>query len=214
MSRRSSNPVVLSFHDSLLRLSDIELLSGHSWLNDSIISFYFEYLEINHFRKDPILLFVQPQVTQCIKLSPSAEVNVFLEPLMSNRCRFIFFALNDNEQTEVSGGSHWSLLVVSRPERMVFHFDSSKGTNCQQAMEFGAKVLRYFGVSSYGFREPLCLQQSNGYDCGIHVLCNAENVADFACRNQQIDGCTALKEEIVQSKRRNMLNLISNLTKG
>ncbi|KAK5641914.1 hypothetical protein RI129_010461 [Pyrocoelia pectoralis] len=213
MSRRGSNPVVLNFHESLLRLSDIELLNGHCWLNDSVISFYFEYLEISRYRKNPALLFVPPQVTQCIKLSPSTEVSVFLEPLISNRCRFIFFALNDNEQTEVSGGSHWSLLVFSEPERMVFHFDSSKGSNCEQAMEFGAKLLRYLRLSSYGFREPLCLQQSNGYDCGIHVMCNAENIADFASKHQKVEGCSVLKEDIVQSKRHNLLNLITNLAK-
>ncbi|KAK4873936.1 hypothetical protein RN001_013296 [Aquatica leii] len=61
MSHRTSNPVILSFHESLLRLSDIDLLRGPCWLNDSIISFYFEYLEVNRFRKNPLLVFVHPQ---------------------------------------------------------------------------------------------------------------------------------------------------------
>ena len=33
---------VLSFHDSLLRQSDVALLDGTNWLNDKIIGFYFE----------------------------------------------------------------------------------------------------------------------------------------------------------------------------
>lgn len=46
MSRQSatggSDEVVLSFHDSLLRRSDVELLRGCGWLNDRLIGFYFE----------------------------------------------------------------------------------------------------------------------------------------------------------------------------
>lgn len=36
------DPVVLSFHDSSLRESDVSLLEGSNWLNDRIIGFYFE----------------------------------------------------------------------------------------------------------------------------------------------------------------------------
>lgn len=56
------NPVVLNFHESLLRLSDVELLAGPCWLNDTVISFYFEYLEVRKFKGNPVLLFVPPQV--------------------------------------------------------------------------------------------------------------------------------------------------------
>lgn len=33
---------VLSYHDSLLRQSDVSLLDAPNWLNDKIIAFYFE----------------------------------------------------------------------------------------------------------------------------------------------------------------------------
>ena len=36
------DPVVLSFHDSCLRQSDMNLLSGTHWLNDKLIGFAFE----------------------------------------------------------------------------------------------------------------------------------------------------------------------------
>ncbi|KAF2893612.1 hypothetical protein ILUMI_12561 [Ignelater luminosus] len=212
MSRNYTNPVVLSFHESLLRVSDIELLRGPCWLNDTVISFYFEYLEKKRFKNNPFLLFVPPQVTQCIKITPSSEISVFLSPLIAQPRRFIFFALNDNEQTEVSGGSHWSLLVFSYPEKMIFHFDSSKGTNQDQAVDFGEKLLRYFGLPTYGcFSEPMCLQQTNGYDCGIHVLCNAENIADHASRYRRIEGCPVVDRESVLTKRSEILDLISSL---
>ena len=36
------DPIVLSFQDSLLRQSDVELLDGNRWLNDKLIGFAFE----------------------------------------------------------------------------------------------------------------------------------------------------------------------------
>lgn len=38
----SADQIVLSFYDSLLRRSDVELLQNCGWLNDRIIAFYFE----------------------------------------------------------------------------------------------------------------------------------------------------------------------------
>lgn len=111
----NSNLTVLSYNESLLRKSDVDLLKGPHWLNDTIISFYFEYLETEFFKGNDSFLFVSPEVTQCIKISPQGELHVFLNPLLEEKNpKFIFFALNDNEQTEYSGGSHWSLLAYSR----------------------------------------------------------------------------------------------------
>lgn len=155
-----------------------------------------------------------PQVTQCVKVMPSAEISVFLGPLDSGTRDFIFFALNDNEQTEVSGGTHWSLLVFSYPERKVFHFDSSRGTNRNQAAELGNKILKYFGVQAFdAILEPHCLQQNNGYDCGVHVLSQCELLATHAAKHRRIEGCPPLEREAVRSKREDILNLINVLRK-
>lgn len=206
------NPVVLSFHESLLRKADVDILRGPSWLNDTIISFYFEYLEKKKFRNNPWILFISPEVTQCVKISPENEIGIFLKPLNAHNKNFIFFALNDNEQTEYSGGSHWSLLVFSHHEQVVYHFDSSRGANHSQAVEFGEKILRYFGLVERGsFVEASCLQQRNGYDCGIHVLCNAEQIAEFVSKYNKIEGCPSIDTDQVSTKRSFILDLIANL---
>jgi sentrin-specific protease 8 len=36
------DPIVLSYHNSLLRKSDVALLEEPNWLNDKVIGFYFE----------------------------------------------------------------------------------------------------------------------------------------------------------------------------
>lgn len=41
-SSTRQDKVLLSYHDSLLRESDVDLLKGSDWINDKIIGFYFE----------------------------------------------------------------------------------------------------------------------------------------------------------------------------
>lgn len=136
--------VVLSFYEILLRESDVALLTGPYWLNDTIISFYFEYLEKVMFNNASELLFVSPEVTQCIKMVPADEIGTFLEPLDIARKNFLFFALNDNDSPDTAGGSHWSLLVYSNPEVCFYHLDSSKGHNHNVAWEFASHLMSYF----------------------------------------------------------------------
>ncbi|KAG5895421.1 hypothetical protein JTB14_037580 [Gonioctena quinquepunctata] len=209
----SKNATVLSYNESLLRESDVDLLKGPYWLNDTIISFYFEYLQTDLFGHNTFLLFVPPEVTQCIKVCPERELSVFLGPLLSEARRdFIFFALNDNELTDSSGGSHWSLLVFSRPERMFFHYDSSSSINESQAVEFAEKILKYFSLPFQGkFENVPCLQQNNGYDCGVHVLCNTEQLASYAAHYRRIRGCPKLVYDNVVAKRWEILEIIEKL---
>lgn len=205
------NPVVLNFYESLLRRSDVELLRGPHWLNDSIISFFFEYLERLKFSKYTNFLFISPEVTQCIKVTPDNEIGVFLNPLNAHVKDFIFFALNDNEQIDHSGGSHWSLLVLSQPEQLIFHYDSSKGANQDQAVYLSKKLIKFMGMKTYSSHiEGSCLQQRNGYDCGIHLLCNTELLADFASKYLKINDCPLVQNgyEYIESSRSRLLDLI------
>lgn len=49
--------IILSYHDSCLYQSDLMILeTDTAWLNDRVISFYFEYLQKDVFDNDKILL--------------------------------------------------------------------------------------------------------------------------------------------------------------
>lgn len=208
----NQDKIVLSFHETLLRESDVDILRGPRWLNDTLISFYFEYLETVRFKDYPSILFVSPEVTQCIKVISPSEMSIFFNPLYASKKDFIFFALNDNEQADCSGGSHWSLLVFSRPEKVLFHFDSHAGSNYYQARELGNKLLKYFQIPSQASMiEPDTLQQTNGYDCGVHVLCNTELVAVYASLYRKITGCGMIDKLKVLHKRTELLELIYDL---
>ncbi|CAF4931061.1 unnamed protein product [Pieris macdunnoughi] len=207
--------VVLSFHETLLHQSDVDLLNGPYWLNDTIISFYFEYLEKVLFSDVNDILFVSPEVTQCIKMVTTDEIKIFLEPLNIDSKKFVFFALNDNSSPDTAGGMHWSLLVYSKIENCFFHLDSSSGINHDVAWDFASHLMTYFCRGDLiNFVDKECVQQSNGYDCGVHVICNTERLAEYARSHRQISSCDMTFSINTTAKRKDIISIIQNLASG
>lgn len=215
-SEKDGNPVVLSYNNSLLRKKDVELLKGPYWINDTIIGFYFEYLDettTNSVVKE--LLFVSPELTQLLKLTASSDYGMLLGSINAKSSSFVFFPLNNCDSRESAGGSHWSLLVYSKPEKTCFHFDSSKGLNSDVAKDFAKSITDYFcpdGLWSY--LEIDTPQQENGYDCGLYVLCNTDLVSNHAVAHSKIKNCTfgGLKS-LADGKRGKILELIDDFRK-
>ena len=56
-----------------------------------------------------------------------------------------------------------------------------------------------------------CLQQGNGYDCGVHVICNAERLAEHAHHTGQIASCEMHDKISPSAKRKEILNIIYSL---
>ncbi|XP_058117902.1 sentrin-specific protease 8 [Anopheles ziemanni] len=211
MSTQRSDDIALSYHESCLRSSDVDLLKGPYWLNDQIISFYFEYLENEIFENDADLLFVSPEVTQCIRMVSAEEVGIFLDPLRAQDRSFLFFALNDNVVADQAGGSHWSLLVFSRPEKTFYHFDSSRTANSEHARHLVAILKRALHCPEAQMRSGECLQQSNGYDCGVHVLCTVDTVTRQIRKQGKIEGVRSTRYDVIRAKREDILGIIENL---
>ncbi|KAK7869641.1 hypothetical protein R5R35_010010 [Gryllus longicercus] len=201
---------VISFHDSLLHKSDVDLLTGPYWLNDNLIGFYFEYLENVTFQGCDKLLFISPQVTQCLKMSNWRELFAFLDPLNFHQRDFVFLPVNDCDALEIPGGTHWSLLVLSKPENLFYHLDSCTGSNYSHAWQLGVNISKYMR-KQVDFTESECLQQSNSYDCGIHVLCSADQLASHCIKENKILGTTRLNRSTIQAKRHQLLDLIKAL---
>ncbi|CAH2092922.1 unnamed protein product [Euphydryas editha] len=211
----AKSPVVLSFHEILLHESDVELLGGPYWLNDTVISFYFEYLEKVLFRSAKDILFVSPEVTQCIKMVEPDEISIFLEPLDINNKMLVFFALNDNDSPDKAGGSHWSLLVFSRKENCFYHLDSSSGSNHNVAWDFASHIMSYLSKGgTINFVDKECLQQNNGYDCGVHLICNTERLARHGQKHGEINSCDMSFKINPNIKRKEILAIIHELSKS
>lgn len=215
------NRIVLNFHNTLLRESDVNLLMGPHWLNDQIISFYLEYLEKNVFQNTRGLLFISPEVVQCLKFVSRQEMSIFLEPLNAKGKSFIFLPLNDNNEVK-AGGNHWSLLVFSRPESTFYYYDSlSSGTSLRSFRPFLLELAAAIDCPEFDVRQGDCVKQNNSYDCGIHVVCNVECLARRTLKYNSLDDDettvsadedpTKITTHKIRQKRQDIINLIQKL---
>ena len=215
--------IVLNFENTLLRRTDVQLLYGPFWLNDQIISFYLEFLEkVRYKDHSNQLLFVCPEVVQCVKMVSPSEIDLFLEPLNANQKSFIFFPLNDNDEDQ-AGGSHWSLLVFSRNEQTFFHFDSFVNSgNFRHCLSFARHIAAALKCPEFDVQTSECVQQSNGYDCGVHVLCNIDCVAQQVIEvghveldddelNSDDNAIMKITSVAFKNKRNDLLNVIKEL---
>lgn len=207
------NAVVLSYCDSLLRKSDVNLLKGPFWLNDAVIGFYFEYLNQYYetiTKKE--LLFVGPEMTQLLKMTEPSQYDIFLDPIDAANHNFLFFPLNNCDSKDSAGGSHWSLLVCSSIEETCYHFDSLKHLNNYVALNFAKRIATFFLWKHNKYIEIDSPQQKNDYDCGIFALCLTDLVSEHILKTSNIRGWNgnALMEK-VHGKRLHLLNLINSL---
>lgn len=234
----SSDKVVASLGDALLRQSDVELLKGPHWLNDGIIGFYFEHLHQTKFDASDRLCFLSPEVSQFLKLAGAAELPVFLEPLALEAKDLVLAAVNNATDPDSPGGSHWSLLIFSRQAKEFFHLDSSSGMNDMDARLLAKKLYdflvkkleqRYFNLlhclcrfktKTISYRFPMTftevpvLKQTNGYDCGIHLLSHAEHATRHYLVYGNADGLDPLDAAAVKNKRKEILDLVMSYSAG
>jgi len=173
-----SDEILVNFHDSVLRRSDLALLEGEHWLNDALIAFWFEYIQHTLFPDNSRVLLIGPEVTQLIKMSEPDCIKVFLDPLEAHHKDYILLPVNDHN-TSSAGGTHWSLLVFSRLERKCFHYDSLAGTNDSAARCLQSRLSRYLERSAR-LVKAVCTRQDNGHDCGLFTLLNAQHAASCA----------------------------------
>lgn len=205
--------VVLSYHDTILHESDIRILQGSEWLNDEIIAFYLEYLDKEVYPNKG-MLFVSPQVTQCIKQVQREDLKIFLDPTVKPSHDFIFFALNDSDRLDEPGGTHWSLLIYDRRNDKYFHADSYQGTNSTQAQKLALNLHSYFNPSELDqppfVKQVKTAQQKNGHDCGLHLLANLEVAIGVIQARASLDELP-INQELIKSKRASILSLIYTL---
>lgn len=213
MSRNEE--IVLSYHDCVLRQSDVDLLLEPNWINDTLIGFYFEYLGKKlESSNNSEILYASPELTQLLKLTDSSQLSIFLDPLDASEKKFIFFPLNNCENRDSAGGSHWSLLIFSKVENTFFHFDSFGSSNESIARYFARNLDRYLLRKEVGkFVEISCPQQENCVDCGLFVMCISDVLTEHVLKKSQIHGYNLdTVKRMVSGKRESLLELIKTLT--
>ena len=164
----------LSYHDTLLYESDLELLQVRSgWLNDRLIGFYYEFMERECFSDQTCVAFVNPSTVQLLKMcsDPDEAVICFLDPLQLRDKDVIFWPLNNSQEVSKQSGSHWSLLVFNKATLTFMHLDSMRtSSNRSEADFFAHKFRSYFKAADACVHVADFPQQQNGSDCGVYVL--------------------------------------------
>lgn len=211
-----ADPIMACVSKSVVRMSDVHLLHGPHWLNDRIINFYFAYLEKVKYKANLDFLFVTPEQSQCMLYMDDEE----LQSLLVNQMKaihkpFIFMAMNDTESQSQSqyhkSGARWTLLVASRPDKCFFHFDSYGGSNTTSSEQLMNTIKDVLNMRNARFRNMRCLQQRHDYDCGIHVICMADQLADYVNRFDCVDGVQPLHQDVIIAKRNQLIKLVAAL---
>lgn len=84
--------------------------------------------------------------------------------------------------------------------------------NRDQGQSFAMKIFTYFGIVGR-FEEEMALQQNNGYDCGIYLICNTEHLARHVIRYNSLESY-GVDEELrnsVRTMRKQIFNVIEKL---
>ncbi|CAF4186237.1 unnamed protein product, partial [Rotaria sp. Silwood2] len=171
-SSLESDPILVSYHDSIVRLSNLKTLDNANWLDDNIITFAFEYVQYeSKFTNDVKNLFVlvTPPVVQLLKMSDDLFAEQLLQSIDFLEKKFLILPINNNTHVTVFGGSHWSLLILSIQEKTLYHCDSMSLSNYHTAKEVQQKFQAFFhdDVTLINCRSP---QQKNDFDCGLYVI--------------------------------------------
>ena len=169
--------VYAQLHDSQLYVGDVELISRSGWLNDQCISFWEQHLKHAQPSSNRGSVFLEPCSAFMLQYIAAEDL---LADTPDNQFRLlrtaslIFLPINDSSDAEAVGaGTHWSLLVVEVARLRCHYYDSCARSAPPTLRATVAKLSELLGL---GRGEQLevaaaeCPRQTNGFDCGVHVL--------------------------------------------
>ncbi|KAH9501801.1 SUMO1 sentrin specific peptidase 8, variant 2 [Dermatophagoides farinae] len=195
--------IVLSYHDAIIRQSDYRILQSRQWINDKYSN---------------QLLCLSPSLTQLIKMTDSMdEIQAILQPLEIQQRKLILIPMNDNLSYDY-GGSHWSLLVFINDDgddqSRLEYYDSANQEQHKEMMInikiIGSKLSQLLSCDpDIHFKQ--CHPQEDGYNCGIHLICNSNAICQKYLNNDQRSITTIITNEQIRSFRIELIDIIDRL---
>jgi len=186
----SADSPVLSYHAAVLYDDDLRLLLPKRWLNDAVLTFWAEFLSIDRFSDTDQIAFLHPSVVLMTAFEDDPDdLADALKGLELSKRALILLPINDSEDvTRPATGSHWTLLLFRRSAfgedapAGFSHLDSGDGgsgiANFKVARRVAGKIAPLLGGAvDATVTQRACVKQTNGYDCGVHVLWNMEQAA-------------------------------------
>lgn len=171
--------VLLTYGSCCIKSSDISTLDDYQYLNDLIISFYYEILTKKYPCNDIIL--IEPAVSMSIIVEEDLSIvdECIFTPLKVKEKKFVFLPINDNERIEYkTNGSHWALSVIDVENSLYYYFDSmlSQIKNSKKSMKKCEKLFK----KKFHFVSGLETKfQNNSFDCGMYVLAFTEELMKY-----------------------------------
>ena len=183
------------------------------------IAFWQEWIEHEELSKHPkaMIELLRPSMSFLLLSIPDPLSLKGVLPDFSNTTH-IFLPINNNSNPEeASGGSHWSLLLVSLLDNVAFHYDSLTPSNHKEAFTTVEKLSVLTGKNLKFVHMEDAPQQENGSDCGMfvcilmkHLLLTRLLKADS---NTKVTMSMAGREVNAALGRKVMLKTIDNLRK-
>ncbi|EFA81807.1 sentrin-specific protease 8 [Heterostelium album PN500] len=199
----SDDPIILSFKDASLYKSDLSILKNrYQWLNDAIISFYFEYLSDtllkDYLEKITLMSASTVFMLNYVNGDDVAELNSMIGALDLPSKEIIFIPINNNEDPDqIAGGSHWSLLVYEKVNQSFYYYDSISGdSNYAYGCVIARKLYKLLTGQQYTsskISKRNTPQQRNGFDCGMYLLSITENLSQQLIENYKQNNQQPLK---------------------
>jgi len=181
--------VLVDNYNTAVKLKDIFTLHEKGWLNDIVIYYYMNLLDDR--KQNQIILGEATTDNACYSFNTTFYTN-----LRQGYEHVARWTIKDKERIYNStgkllipvhfGGNHWYLMVIYVKEKRIVSYDSL----VYKHDEDRERLFDWFNEDSKKkMNTPLdkkdwklvkgkCPQQRNGYDCGVHVLINADYISD------------------------------------
>lgn len=211
----------LTYKTISLHKSDVRCLASPNYINDLIISFYYEILNDQFEANSSSFALLDPVVAISLISETTIEDlhDMIYAPLDLDNKKYVFLPINDNTSLTTPGsGNHWALCLIETETSTMFYFDSMGNTIgnvtplIEQYEKLSKKKLTFVNALNRKY-------QHNMYDCGVFVLAFTEEVLnhlksnEFKCDLKEVDFDKIMTESSIanQSSMNNLRKKIQKI---
>lgn len=166
------------------RVDSMSTLGNGQYLDDEVMRRFYAVLRERH--RDRRLSFIDPAASFLLINSPNeAAAAGELASMTQNDPDWIFFPVNNNENVDSSGGTHWTLIVYCRNADRFRYYDSLNNPPSDAAARAHARLQALY--QSTADLEQDGAPQQQEVECGVMVLLITEHLAAYYAGAAQYD---------------------------
>ncbi|XP_034124221.1 sentrin-specific protease 8 [Drosophila guanche] len=196
--------VSLRFQNISLLHGDVKLLQEpNCGMNERLVAFYFAYLQHRRFKRQSQVYFMQPSLMQSLRQLSQRAMRREMCQRGLHETKFILLPLCAAPGSFNVDHEHWSLLLIARPERKLYYYDSMDNSHKQLAVALQQCLCMPLALTGFSLVVGRCLQQAHDepHQSGIHLMCMADHVADYVLRCGYASSSLLIARDYVQGMR-------------